>query len=1525
VKSSANIAKILRLTGWSLFCLLVLAFCLLNASFVQKRLVQTVLNNLSRELGNTIQVDNVKFKLPTTLALHNLFVSDLKGDTLFFFEDIDLQLRAFNNHKRKVDFSHAIIENGVIKMGIHPGDSLHNYTFFIDYFTPPRDTTRAPIIWTIQFNQASLVNTSFHYFDKNYPETQGMDFDPSNFRFDSIYASIHKLKVIDDSLHFRLKDFKSVEQSGFRVEHMRALCNIHAKGLEFDNLRLQLPHSVIGSKWHMHYDHWRNLSHFVEEVRFDGELSNTHLHLGDIAYFNDNIKPYGSQDFRIEGDVKGPISRLKFRNATIKSMRETYLEGKFDLNGLPELDNTYLNFDITHLHTTPAELFSLLQMPLPNNIAHIGPFSYTGKLNGFYTNFVAYGTLSSDKGTIATDLNLDIRKGIDSALYAGKISSNGFDLGGLLNTNTLGNIALAVQLKNGRGLNEDNFSFEIAGDVNKVHWNKYTYQNLKLGGTFTQHAFAGTVDVTDPNLALHFKGSLNLEKGQESSDFSTSIYSMNLKPLGFDTAETTIHGNLSLQTEGLDPDKIQGVLGANALFVQRGKHKVEWDKLTINARTEADKRSISLKSDLLDVDISGKYTWKQLPLAFQKLASTLLPGIVKTPNAENATQQLSFDIQLKEINPLLQLFDETLYLQKGRINGSFNSEKESVVCNIRLTEFKQGIINFGNVQLKAEKENMGLLNLEYRSALTIKGNKFSINSLGLKAGVSKNMLTYSLDAINPKEDLKLMSVGKLHFESLQNMELFLQNIDLHIKGKDWELKDSSSIKIGSQFALRPLELHNKNESIEASYLAENGQKNIEIALYGFEMENINGFLPDFMPDFFGIATGKLNIQPIDASWKFFSDIDIKSFAVNKDTVGTIQLNSERLNTFQNKLSCRVKSGIFDGLQIEGLIGDEKSFDALDLQVKLPGSDVSIFNQFLPGVSQLKGLAQGKLAVKGSFSKPQIDGMLSLKGINLIIDYLNVPFTIHAEIPIQKNNISLAKGATLTDDKGKSANISGNLEHKNFSDWSYQVAIENMREFHVLNTTKKDNDLFYGQAYADGNANLFGTFDKFNLQIKAKTKQGSQIIMPIGDSEISGPAPYISFKSERRDSVVKKQVDVGFLNTMLIDVEVNPDTEIQLIFDEQTGDIIKGAGTGRLVLDVNEEGTFSMRGGIRVERGDYQFVAFNNRVNKRFFIQRGGTIMWDGDPLQARIDLVTYNLQNASPNPLLGRRINDQTGGTRTGLNTVQARSEIHIKGNLFSPEISFGLGINNLLEIGMNELSSVVQRIQNDYDEVSRQVFSLLVFGSFMTPTFVSSQAGGVDINPTLMLSNSIADLISSQVDAWLSQINDKWLVDFSLSNITPDQRSNMIFKLGRKFANNRFVVDWTYSNQAGLNNNALNMEYIATKDGRFRLKAFSRNQAIYNNASLAPVHTIGIGFYYRKEFNAWKKWEVLANDSLSKDSLTAPLLDSIPLQSGLPYAPPKNQSPSNNDTSTLRHSCMGYIREQAATVRSSSPIVAWQ
>ena len=87
--------------------------------------------------------------------------------------------------------------------------------------------------------------------------------------------------------------------------------------------------------------------------------------------------------------------------------------------------------------------------------------------------------------------------------------------------------------------------------------------------------------------------------------------------------------------------------------------------------------------------------------------------------------------------------------------------------------------------------------------------------------------------------------------------------------------------------------------------------------------------------------------------------------------------------------------------------------------------------------------------------------------------------------------------------------------------------------------------------------------------------------------------------------------------------------LQLIIDEEVGDVIKGYGNGDLNLTINKEGDFEVFGDFEIEEGNYLFT-LQDVITKSFEIERGGMINFDGDIYNASINLnLLYNILNSS--------------------------------------------------------------------------------------------------------------------------------------------------------------------------------------------------------------------------------------------------------------------------------------------------------
>jgi hypothetical protein len=202
---------------------------------------------------------------------------------------------------------------------------------------------------------------------------------------------------------------------------------------------------------------------------------------------------------------------------------------------------------------------------------------------------------------------------------------------------------------------------------------------------------------------------------------------------------------------------------------------------------------------------------------------------------------------------------------------------------------------------------------------------------------------------------------------------------------------------------------------------------------------------------------------------------------------------------------------------------------------------------------------------------------------------------------------------------------------------------------------------------------------------------------------------------------------------------------------------------------------------------------------------------------------------------------------------VTAESELYLKGNLFSPEISFGLNFPKLqyeIQDDYVALQSVISRIKSDKDEVSRQVFSLLIMKQFLPPTFAENSIG-ISNAGSQALSTAGSDLLSAQLSNWLNKIDPNWNVNFIYKNGTLTLPLEYGVILSSKFIKDRLSFDGSFSNLTNRPN--LNFEYKVTKKGNIKVKAYTRsNFNQVNTTSLNnPITTSGVGVVYTKEFNS--------------------------------------------------------------------------
>jgi translocation and assembly module TamB len=187
---------------------------------------------------------------------------------------------------------------------------------------------------------------------------------------------------------------------------------------------------------------------------------------------------------------------------------------------------------------------------------------------------------------------------------------------------------------------------------------------------------------------------------------------------------------------------------------------------------------------------------------------------------------------------------------------------------------------------------------------------------------------------------------------------------------------------------------------------------------------------------------------------------------------------------------------------------------------------------------------------------------------------------------------------------------------------------------VLDNPEQVGELFYGTVSASGRFTLTGTQLRPVLWIDATADARSELFLTVqGEepTEESGfivylePVPLLdSARTVRAGAPLRPMAQTSpepsFLDRlqMLLNISVPEGATVWLVFDPRIGDELRAVGSGRLQL-VLRDGRFSTFGTFTVSQGEYRFTARDLFV-RRFELEPGGQLRWDGDPINAQLAL-----------------------------------------------------------------------------------------------------------------------------------------------------------------------------------------------------------------------------------------------------------------------------------------------------------------
>ena len=1432
----------------------------MNSAFLQTKVISWASDYVDKHYGVTLKVDRFYLIFPHAVSMQNLLVLDTEADTLISASQARIDVFDFSTDNIAFEISQLRLVDPLVKLK-QVNDSTWNYQIYQSTEQGRTDSSSTP--FQIAIDRIQILNGRFYYQSlvKDIVHTQGINY--NDIGIEAIHLQASNLRLTNDSLSGSIQRFNLVEQSGFMLRQLSADFLFDNHQIALNQLMLKTNGSELFGGLSFHYDELSNFNAFTEQVHLKASLNESKLNLADLGYFSPPLLDK-SLTVMIDGQFRGPIADLKGRKIDVRTPdQETHLRGNIDLIGLPNINRTFMSLRLSSFSSHMRSLRQIIQdlklnkqVSIPENIGTFERFNYTGNFDGFFSDFVTYGRLSTAIGQVNFDLSLKQPDNQNEHYaYMGKINAREFHLGKFYQKKELGLLSgkLAVD---GTGLKLNTMDANVSGEIEHIQFRGYDYKNIGIEGLMTKYLFLGKAGIKDPNLVLDFEGGIDFSDQElPQLKFISTVAHANLVALNLiDSLEQSLFsGMLAFDTKGLNPDDFDGeVRGTNLSYCQGGKEYFI-PELNVFANANKQQRNIKLESPVVDASLSGKFSYAEIVPSFEYIMAKSIPTYLDSAILPTQSDSLLFSVILKNITPYVDLIEG---ISVDASPGTSLSGKLSVSKQTFRVDFLSDSIAYQglfakqlSIGLNAENDVVKLeaLSSELRLADSLALENLTILSKAyydnFQLGIDWNNATYGNTG-------SIEAVGAI--TNKNRFDLDILPSEIYFGDDHWELSNSSHITIQKNYIrVANLELYNNNQHFIANGTVSESEFDVlEVDIKDFNLSNFNPLISSSAYRLGGNLSGHAKLANLFTNPIIDLNASIYKCTVNDEVVGIVNGKSNWNNeTRTATINFDILNQQVKNININGTYQPFKDKESLALTTTVKQFDLSTLNILAnEAISNISGTADGVINISGEPAKPVLNGKLKLNESKVRVNYLNTTYTLNNEITIAPDYFGINYEPIL-DEKGSKANVVGTVFHENFTDWNFDVYLE-PENFTCLNTQSGDNSMYYGKANLSGTIDVYGYASNLEITINAKTEKNTQLAIPLGNSGIAGEQDFVTFiDRSAKDTLVEEEVNLDGIKLDL-NLEVTPDAQVKLIFDEQLGDVMKGRGEGNIKMEINTLGNFNMYGRYTITEGEYQFT-LQKVINKKFEVRPGGTIRWYGSPYGADINLTAVYKTRAPLYDVLAEKLESYK-------NRVPVECEMKMTGDLMSPDIDFDINLPGLNDALASQIKSQI----STEEEMNRQVFALLVLNRFL-PTANSGDGVRGTSTGTGLGNTATSDLITNQISSWLSQISQDFDVGFVYRMGDRISNEELAVALSTQLFNERLSVSGNFGvsngNQINQNPNSLigdvSIEYSLTKDGRLKLKAFNEsNDYDLLNANQA-ANRQGVGVFYQENFDNFGEW----------------------------------------------------------------------
>ena len=1446
---------------------------------VQTWLAHKAVNAVSNNINGKISVGKVYYVFFNKLIVKDISIvsteqtpllDSLKSargysDTLMAVDKLSVNLHISDFLKGEIKLNKIVVDGGEFNLQTEADRRSNLVRIFNLGKNKEKDTSAsAPNLLA-----NTLLVKNFRFTMKNHTRYRFKGDNIINFAdldVRDININISDIHLKSDTLYACINRIAGEDKSGMALVNLSGKARISGKEVMVGDFYLQDKYSVINSKYfYMKYSSSKDFSQFTQKVELGLNMEDSYLNFQTIGKISPSLAD-SKLAFFINGEVRGPVRDLRSNNLVVTSESgNSFLDFKVRMQGLPDISRTMAVVEVRNSSTTFKDIASIVasinNIPRNKALAALAPgekFAYRGTLTGLVDDFVIDGKVLSNKGNCDIDLLFRNERKYGSRFH-GSVSMDNVNLGYIINKGILGETTadtrLNVLFRRGGGMELDVDTVS----VKNIYLYGYNYSGIEGKGVYSDKEFEGSLVSNDPNFKFSFDGRVSLKEnflnGAEY-DFRALLSYANLSALNIDMHNNVsdLKFNADVRLLNSDTNITSGIVNVNGFEINRGNSSYRANNMSLKLDNTSDNHSAELSAPFARVRYSGPASLDVFSKKFYDIAVTSKVGNI-LPRDTSATYTngiYDFSVLTLKTRDLFSIFSPGLYIEdstKFSININKGDTLSASILSGRLALNKNYLKGL-DMTLSSDTLNPTAISL-FSKEIHIAG--LTMDSTTVDVNAADNIVDAGFVFRNDSTEKNSAHIlSRVEFTPKKDILVnLLDGSDIRLDGEKWIFTPSLIAFRDSVIRVDNFKIANKEQmfSLEGNV----SKYNADTLLFGMNNFNVEIFNMFFSKSFDiqGLFSGNGVVSDLYREPKVFFNIDGEDVSVYQNKVGALKLMS-KWNDMNKELNLLVKSSLDDKVTFNatGFYRPEDRY--LNLNASLEDLSVGYFEPFLSDViSRSSGSMSGDLKLSGPLDQLALTGEnCQFNNLKFILNFTQVPYTVNGPFELNERGIFF-QNLPVYDKFGSKGTMSGKFGYNYFRDLHIDAKVQ-FTDFQCLDTKERDNEYFYGSAFATGSVHLKGPLENIHIAIDVFSNKNTSIHIPLMNSANATQTNLLTFveprsyvKVDEYDSLLNVNTKAERRSTQLsvdIGAQVTPDSEVLIEIDKSVGDVIKARGNGVIDLSINPaRDVFDLYGDYHVTNGSYKFV-LAGLASRDFQLEPGGTINFNGNISNTTLDLDAVYSTKANINTLIA---DTNSIATRRTVNCI-----IGMQGRMMNPELNFTIDIPDLDPTTKMRVESAF----NTQGKVQKQFMSLLALGNFLP-----DDQSGIANNSSVWYSNA-SEMLSNQISNIFHQLGIP--VDLGLDYQPGEKGTNDIFDvaLSTQLFNNRVIINGNIGNDPYATSNKdvignIDVEIKLDNSGNVRLDLFSHAEDRYSTYSDAEnSQRSGIGIVYQKEFNTFKE-----------------------------------------------------------------------